>query len=109
MRISDWSSDVCSSDLLIVDVLRDRNALYRVAADGSIENAYTLKLINKTQQVQHYRVGLVDEHNHVIDGLRIVGGATEVEAAAQAVVSLAITLSGKIGRASCRERVCQYV
>jgi cytochrome c oxidase accessory protein FixG len=33
-----------------LDVLRDRNALYREAGAGRIENVYTLKLINKSEQ-----------------------------------------------------------
>ncbi len=35
---------------LHLDVLRDRNALYRDMGDGVIENVYTVKLQNKTQQ-----------------------------------------------------------
>ncbi|HZP67801.1 MAG TPA: cytochrome c oxidase accessory protein CcoG [Rudaea sp.] len=37
---------------LIVEVLRDRNALYRETAEGAIENSYTLKLVNKTDRAQ---------------------------------------------------------
>jgi cytochrome c oxidase accessory protein FixG len=32
---------------LELDVIRDRNALYRETADGAIENVYNLKLVNK--------------------------------------------------------------
>jgi polyferredoxin len=35
---------VTQRSLLLVDVLRDRGSLAREAADGRIENAYTLKL-----------------------------------------------------------------
>ena len=45
---------------LIVDVLRDRNALYRTIIDGSIENSYTLRLINKSDEAQVYRIRVVD-------------------------------------------------
>ena len=34
-------------DPLTLDVIRDRNAIYRELADGRIENVYTLKLLNK--------------------------------------------------------------
>src|SRR3546814_2744343 len=34
MRISDWSSDVCSSDLDFLDVLRDRSEISHVARHG---------------------------------------------------------------------------
>jgi len=42
---------------LIVDVLHDRNALYRETAAG-IENGYTLKLVNKTDRAMHLQVEL---------------------------------------------------
>ena len=35
-------------DPLTLDVIRDRNAIYREMADGSVENVYTLKLLNKS-------------------------------------------------------------
>ena len=41
---------------LAVDIIRDRNALYRETFDGNIENTYTLKIMNKTQQAQDYTV-----------------------------------------------------
>ena len=34
-------------DPLTLDVIRDRNAIYRELADGRVENVYTLKLLNK--------------------------------------------------------------
>jgi cytochrome c oxidase accessory protein FixG len=44
---------------LQLDVIRDRNALYRTLADGRIENVYTLKLQNKTEQPQRFRFSVV--------------------------------------------------
>ncbi len=43
---------------LIVDVVRDRNALYRVASDGAIENAYTLKIMNKDDVARSFVITL---------------------------------------------------
>ena len=43
-----------------VDVIRDRNALYRELPSGSIENVYTLKILNKTELDQTYAVELFD-------------------------------------------------
>ncbi|OIQ25071.1 cytochrome c oxidase accessory protein CcoG [uncultured Vibrio sp.] len=37
-----------------LSVIRDRNQLFRENNAGEIENTYTLKIINKTQQVQRY-------------------------------------------------------
>src|SRR3546814_1913104 len=76
MRISDWSSDVCSSDL--ANLLR--------------KNLRSFKRWREREGVSCYRVYDADlpEYAAAID----VYGEAEGE---------------KIGRASCRERVCQYV
>src|SRR3546814_7863751 len=81
MRISDWSSDVCSSDLLAAAIgiqRRDRIVLAVGAAFATIEDVVG---------------GKVDE--------RRAGGRAGLGEEAGAVA--------EIGRASCRERVCQYV
>src|SRR3546814_4028577 len=74
MRISEWSSDVCSSDLMdaVATVLR---ANAGVAVDFVADHLHI--------------AGAIDEHAEP--------GATHAVVADQ------------IGRASCRERVCQYV
>src|SRR3546814_12457813 len=36
MRISDWSSDVCSSDLAVIDIVRMPDAMQPAAAPGLI-------------------------------------------------------------------------
>lgn len=41
---------------LDLDIIRDRNQLYRVTGMGMIENVYTLKVMNKTQNQQQYFV-----------------------------------------------------
>ncbi|HKK22264.1 MAG TPA: cytochrome c oxidase accessory protein CcoG, partial [Pseudohaliea sp.] len=41
---------------LTVDIIRDRNALYREVGDGFIENSYQLKLINKTDSAHRYDI-----------------------------------------------------
>ena len=102
---SGWAWGVSHRSALIVDVLRDRNALYRVAADGSIENAYTLKLINKTPQAQRYRLEIVDDHGNPIPALRIAAGAQEATAAPEQVLSLAVTLIGDPAEAHGRRNV----
>src|SRR3546814_6815553 len=45
--VTAWAWGVTTRSPLIVDVLRDRNALYRSGSDGRIENGYTVKLVNK--------------------------------------------------------------
>src|SRR3546814_3386788 len=81
MRISDWSSDVCSSDLLLPLIFHARDRLRRDggpafqilgrdARQGRAAHLIALRLPRLARDPQHRR---------------------------------------QIGRASCRERVCQYV
>ena len=39
-----------------LDVIRDRNALYRMLDDGRVENVYTLQIMNKTETVHSFAV-----------------------------------------------------
>jgi cytochrome c oxidase accessory protein FixG len=41
-----------------VDVIRDRARLYRLTAEGAIENVYTLKIMNKDQAPHAYRIAV---------------------------------------------------
>lgn len=82
-----WAFGVMNRAPLIVDLLRDRNALYRETADGAIENGYTLKIVNKQGRAHRYQVELV-----AADQLQIVGGPLLLEAAAEQVLNEALTL-----------------
>src|SRR3546814_5323398 len=82
MRISDWSSDVCSSDLGPEAVWVDDVDVEGVVADPD----------------RLGRLGLA--------------GHGDLEDAAEEVAPLAagaVDVHRQIGRASCRERVCKYV
>ncbi len=39
-----------------LDVLRDRNSLYRLTDDGNVDNVYTLRILNKTEHEQHFHI-----------------------------------------------------
>lgn len=43
---------------LQVDVLRDRNQLFRVASSGRVENVYRLEILNKGQNAHRYTLSL---------------------------------------------------
>src|SRR3546814_6987111 len=73
LRISDWSSDVCSSDL---------TGFFRLLHAPVEPLPWGLLLIQAAQMPFHY---------------------------APSVMSCKISFLWEIGRASCRERVCQYV
>lgn len=72
---------------LIVDVLRDRNALYRIAPDGSIENTYTLKIMNKDQRRHHYRISI---ESHL--PIELAEGSDLVVDEAEQVIEVPLTL-----------------
>ncbi len=50
-----------------LDVLRDRNTLYRELDDGRIENVFSIRIINKDQRGHQYRLATVDLPAAVID------------------------------------------
>ncbi len=98
-----WSWGVGGRSPLIAEVLRDRNALYRIAGDGRVENGYTLKLINKSDRQQTYRVEIEDSA-----GLELAGGTQLVPAGAQQVLSVPLIVtapSGTQGRKALRFRI----
>jgi len=83
-----WMWGVGHRSPLIAEVLRDRNALYRVVADDQVENSYTLKIVNKEVKAQQYRISLLAPHD-----IELSGGSRIVDAAAEEVLTLPLTLS----------------
>lgn len=51
-----------------LDVLRDRNTLYRELDDGSIENVFTVRIINKDQSPHDFALSTQGLANATIDG-----------------------------------------
>src|SRR3546814_1624132 len=107
MRISDWSSDVCSSDLF---------AVARIAGIQAAKKTSDLIPLCHPLMLTSVKVELNAEGE---DRVRIVArcklsGQTGVEmealtAASVAALTIYDMCKAEIGRASCRERVCQYV
>ncbi|HMM77069.1 MAG TPA: cytochrome c oxidase accessory protein CcoG [Gammaproteobacteria bacterium] len=69
-----------------LDVLHDRNQLYREAA-GKIENVYLLKVINKDDATHRYTLAVGG-----IDGIALAEPNPVIEAASGAVVSVPIAV-----------------
>jgi cytochrome c oxidase accessory protein FixG len=69
--------------MLHVDVIRDRNALYRELVDGQIENVYTLKILNKYDLA--YPLTISAEG---VDGLQVDTGDREIQIDAGAVLNV---------------------
>src|SRR3546814_2893645 len=87
MRISDWSSDVCSSDLVWeehIKILKDQLFIF------AKQNRRLERLRNKVDYI-------------VTDSPGILALAYQIPNYYPTFEPL------EIGRASCRERVCQYV
>jgi cytochrome c oxidase accessory protein FixG len=70
---------------LDLDVIRDRNALYRETNEGMIDNVYTLKLINMDTKAHDYRLS-VDG----ILGMELLGEQRGIHIDAGEVVSLPV-------------------
>src|SRR3546814_19450447 len=124
MRISDWSSDVCSSDLGLVNmVIAAWIALFKDDLKGLLAHSTVSHLglvtmlfgfgtpIAAVAGVFHIlnhatfkcalfmTAGIVDHETGTRDARRLGGLAA----------LMPITAPIETGRASCRERVCQYV
>src|SRR3546814_4482639 len=94
MRISDWSSDVCSSDLPV--------QLHHVQqfVDLGCDLAFVRTLV---PGLHAQAEGDVVEHGHVTEQGVVLEHETNV------AITHIVAGYVQIGRASCRERVCQYV
>lgn len=61
---------------LEVDIIRDRNSLYRETNDGLVENVFTLKVLNKSQTARTYQINVegLDGHRFIGDRQVLVQG-----------------------------------
>src|SRR3546814_14975937 len=99
MRISDWSSDVCSSDLTAMPAegVAARTRIptgHKVATRAIAEGAPVVKY----DQVIGFATQAIAAGDHV-----------HVHNCGMAEFDRDYAFCEEIGRASCRERVCQYV
>src|SRR3546814_1505446 len=98
MRISDWSSDVCSSDLLgavggdVVEMPRAIGLALVPRPLGRERDEFPAPVENAARAV------MLEEERRVALDLLPLEHAGDRDA-----------VDRQIGRASCRERVCQYV
>lgn len=78
---------VAQRRLLELDVLRDRNSLYRVVDDSTVENVYTVRLINKDTQPRTLRLDIRGLPGAVLDSSQ-----AEYRVGAGEIVSAAIRI-----------------
>src|SRR3546814_10274056 len=108
MRISGWSSDVCSSDLIFIDELDQ-------APSGAIV-VFSAHGVSRDVRAQADAMGL-----KVLDATCPLVTKVHIEVARMRAAGREIVMIGhrghpevegtlgQIGRASCRERVCKSV
>ena len=82
-----WAWGVTHRTPLIVEAMRDRNALYRVVDGGETENGYTLRVVNKDNVARSYVIDV-----EAGKGIRMVGGAMTVDAEPEQVLTLPMAL-----------------
>jgi cytochrome c oxidase accessory protein FixG len=58
LLLGGWSTALWLRKPVALDVIRDRNALYRMMDDGRVENVYDVKIINKSEQPHRFRVSV---------------------------------------------------
>src|SRR3546814_15354382 len=108
MRISDGSSDVCSSDLQIVNGV-DCGLHLLVAEHNAAQHDFFGQVLSFGFNHQHSRFGTGHDQIH-LRCLELAGGGVKhiltVDVADSCSTDGAV--ERKIGRASCRESVCQY-
>src|SRR3546814_14570748 len=100
MRISYWSSDVCSSDLILKSPLTACAVMLQ--STGAICYAnFVIRLILPLELQRHFQ-------------MKLSGRSTSKTLALSSPIQPGLMHTKlkrliKIGRASCQERVCQYV
>src|SRR3546814_3180635 len=105
MRISDWSSDVCSSDLAVALGVGD---VAGAAAPRAVHHLADLARALGAHGPDHLvdLIALVDVEGEGVPTPAALGERLARRSLSGEVVD---RVEGEIGRASCRERVCQYV
>src|SRR3546814_14238426 len=123
MRISDWSSDVCSSDLTTInanDQLRSIQDYEQLIV--AYENGAPLRLrdvADARQDAENIRQAAWIGTTPAIllniqrqPGANVIDVVDRVKAllpSLKQALPVGVEISVEIGRGSCRERVCQYV
>jgi len=70
---------------LELDIIRDRNALYRETTEGLVENIYTLKIINMDANIHTYRLSISG-----LDGLILMNRKGEFSVNSGEVIELPV-------------------
>src|SRR3546814_11167988 len=120
MRISDWSSDVCASDLTLGEALdvRDYTTEASIGPESSLEGTTVAAFKADLEDVELTGLERDGEHRKKVAGQTLLKDGDTLmlkgqhDAMARAIASHGLRLAGQhreeIGRASSRERGYQY-
>src|SRR3546814_19741127 len=127
MRISDWSSDVCSSDLsrnkstFMVEMLETATILHHATprslalldeigrGTSTVDGVALAAAITEHLHDHNQCRTLFATHYHELTTLQTVRNLCSLQFSSKLLACLVPVSSAQIGRASCRERVCQSV
>src|SRR3546814_19525461 len=98
MRISDWSSDVCSSDLVYGFAKQSGGhfKIYSEVGHGTTARLYLPRALGDATVEPERRTKEAVEESHAV--ILVVEDSAEVRQG----------VTNEIGRGACRGRVCQY-
>src|SRR3546814_11227917 len=104
MRISDWSSDVCSSDLMhpVALAARELADLLLLVGAAEVEGADIGAALHLALTEVDLRLALADLLPNRLVGRQRIARLVDIAELHR------VADAEQIGRASCRERVCQY-
>src|SRR3546814_11789748 len=104
MRISDWSSDVCSSDLIRPASSQVDDLLGEIRLRAEKKERVLVTVLTKRMAED-----LTDYLHENGAKVRYMHSDVDTVERAEIIRDLRLGVFDAIGRASCRERVCQYV
>src|SRR3546814_9670627 len=119
MRISDWSSDVCPSDLSLLPSGIVRKGKRSMRGNGVVLDPWAF--VKEVEAIASKGVTVTPDNLCIAENacliLPVHRELDETRESANSGVKIGTTKRGigpayedkEIGRASCRERVCQYV
>ena len=88
--ITGLATAMASRTPVILDVIRDRNSLYRQLPENYVENIYTIKIINQSNDARAYSLSISGMQGAVLDG---VGDSVQVEGGG--IVSLPVRVKAR--------------
>ncbi len=87
LLVAGFAVTLSNRNVVGIDVIRDRNALFRERPDGRVENVYNVKVLNKDGEPHEFRISASG-----LDGLEVDYGGPTVWVAPGAVQSVPLRL-----------------